>query len=330
MSTRAWLAFVAMIIIWGIPYLFIKIAIDDGIPPLSVAFGRSAIGAAVLLPLALRAGVLSSLKGCWRWVIAYALAEITLPFALIPTGERHVASSFAAILIATTPLITGFIALSFNSSERPTITRLIGLLVGFAGVVVFLGIDVGGHRDELLGALAMLGAAAGYATGATILKARLPQTDPRAVNTIALAFATLALAPLAVIEPPSKVPSLGAIGAITILGLICSAAGFVIFGVLVGEAGPSRSVVVTYLNPVVAVGLGVAVLNERPGNGALGGLALILAGSWLATHGRMPGRLGRLTTWATRSITNSAHRPGPREHRLADSTEEEQLGGDRR
>jgi drug/metabolite transporter (DMT)-like permease len=290
-SARAWLAFVAVSVIWGIPYLFIKIAVDHGVPPASVAFGRSAIGAAVLLPLALRAGTLSSLKGRWLWVVAYALAEIALPFLLIPVGEQHIASSLAAIGIATTPLIVALLSLWLDPTERPTRTRLVGLLVGFGGVVVFMGVDVAGRPDELLGAVAVLFAAAGYATGAMLLKIRLPETDARAIMTASLAIAALVLVPLAAVNPPNGVPSAGALGAITVLGVVCSAAGFALFVALVAEAGPARSVVVTYVSPVVAVGLGVALLDERPGRGAITGLVLILTGSWLSTHGRLPLRL---------------------------------------
>lgn len=291
MSSRAWLAFAVMSVIWGIPYLFIKIAVDDGVPPASVAFGRIALGAAVLFPVAQRARVLSSLRGHWRWIAAYALAEIALPFVLIPFGEQHVASSLSAILIATTPLNVALLALWFDPSERPTRTRLIGLLVGFGGVVAFVGIDVAGRPGELLGTVAILGAAAGYATGAMLIKLRLSETDPRAIMTASLVLAALALAPLAAVSLPQAVPSASAISAIAVLGLVCTAAGFVIFVYLVAEAGPARAVVVTFISPVVAVGLGVALLGERPGTGAIAGLLLILAGSWLSTHGRLrPGR----------------------------------------
>lgn len=313
MTTRAWLAFAAMVVIWGIPYLFIKIAVDDGVPPASVAFGRSALGAAVLFPLVLRAGVLSSLKGHWRWMLAFALAELALPFTLIPVGEQHIASSLSGILIAATPLILAMLALWLDASERPTRTRLAGLLLGFGGVVVFMGVDVAGRPDELFGALAVLAAAAGYATGAMLLKLRLAATDALALNAVSLGLAALVLLPLVVLDPPPAVPSSGALGSIAVLGLVCSAAGFVIFTALVGYAGPARSVVVTYLNPVVAVTLGVALLDERPGSGAIVGLLLILAGSWLATHGRLPPGLGSVTTRMARSIARSPQRADRRD-----------------
>jgi drug/metabolite transporter (DMT)-like permease len=317
-SARAWLAFAAMCVIWGIPYLFIKVAVDHGVPPASVAFGRSALGAAVLFPLVLRAGSLRSLQGRWLWVWAYALAEIALPFLLIPVGERRIASSLSAIVIATTPLMVALLTLWLDPAERPTRTRLAGLLIGFAGVVVFMGVDVAGRPGELLGAVVTLFAAAGYATGPMVLKLRTPQADPRAIMAASLGIAAVVLAPLAAIDRPHAVPDWSAFGAIAVLGVVCSAAGFVIFVSLVAEAGPGRSVVVTYVNPVVAVALGVALLDERPGRGAIAGLVLILAGSWLSTRGRLlgPGLGGRKRRREGRLVHAPPARPaGQHEHR---------------
>jgi drug/metabolite transporter (DMT)-like permease len=322
-SARAWLAFAAMCGIWGIPYLFIKIAVDHGVPPASVAFGRSALGAAVLFPLVLRAGTLRLLKGQWLWVWAYALAEIAFPFLLIPVGERRIASSLSAIVIATTPLLVAMLTLWLDPAERPTRTRLVGLLIGFAGVVVFMGVDVAGRPGELLGAVATLFAAGGYAIGPMVLKLRLPDADPRAIMAASLGIAALVLAPLAGLDPPHGVPDWSALGAIGVLGLVCSAAGFVIFVSLVSMVGPGRSVVVTYVNPVVAVSLGVLLLDERPGRGAIAGLVLILTGSWLSTHGRLAamglagsGKRRRESRLAERSAARAAREHEDR-HRAA-------------
>src|SRR5262249_24781467 len=138
-STRGWAAFAAMSAVWGVPYLFIKVAVDDGISPAFVSFARVVIAAAVLLALGAHAGVLSSLRGRWRWLAVYAVAEIALPFPLIAAGEQRVSSSLAAILIACVPLMVAVIALRFDPSERVTGVRLVGLLVGLAGVVALVG-----------------------------------------------------------------------------------------------------------------------------------------------------------------------------------------------
>jgi drug/metabolite transporter (DMT)-like permease len=287
-STRAWAAFAAVSVLFGIPYLFIKIAVDGGLSPACVAWSRVVLGAVILLSLSHRAGLLGTLAGRWRWVLAYAVVEIAIPFPLIGEGERHIDSSLAAIIIAAVPLLIALLALRFDHSQRVTGSRLAGLLIGFTGVVVLVGIDVAGRRDELLGALAVLVAACGYAAGPMILQAKLGDRDARVVMGGSLALAALALTPLAALSLPSEAPSGDAVLAVLVLGLFCTSLAFVVFGRLIAEVGPSRALVVTYVNPVVALALGVAVLGERPGAGAVAGLLLILAGSWLSTDGRLP------------------------------------------
>jgi drug/metabolite transporter (DMT)-like permease len=292
-SSRAWGAFATVSILWGIPYLLIKVAVDHGVPPAFLAWVRVMLGALVLLALAHRAGSLSSLRGRWRPLALYALFEISIPFPLIAAGERHVASSLAAILIASVPLIIAVLALRFDHAERATGTRLAGLLVGFGGVVALVGIDVAGRGDELLGAGAILLAAVGYAIGPMLLKRHLADLDPRATMGASLAIAAVLLSPAAALAPPHRTPSAIAVLALIALGLLCTATAFVVMAGLVAEIGPGRALVITYVNPVIAVALGVVILGERPGAGAVAGLLLILAGSWLSTDGRLPPGLAR-------------------------------------
>ena len=257
---------------------------------------RVALGAAVLLGLAWRAGALGTLRGRGRWLAVYALFEIVVPFPLIAAGERHVASSLAAIIIAAVPIFVALLALRFDPAERATGSRLVGLVVGLAGVVALVGIDVAGRGDELLAAGAILVAAVGYAAGPMVFKRTLADLDPRAAMGASLAIAAVALAPLAALDPPGAVPPAQAIGALVVLGIFCTAAAFVFFGVLIAEVGPGRGLVITYVAPVVAVTLGVTVLGERPGAAAVAGLLLILAGSWLSTDGRLPPPLVAIVT----------------------------------
>ena len=156
MSPRAWAMFATMSALWGIPYLFIKVAVDEGLSPAFVSWSRVVLAAVVLLVLAHRAGVLRSLEGRGKWLAAYALVEISIPFPLIAAGEEHVDSSLAAIIIASVPLLVALLALRFDHAERATGSRLVGLFVGFTGVVVLVGVDVAGNRDELLGAAFVL------------------------------------------------------------------------------------------------------------------------------------------------------------------------------
>lgn len=294
MSPRAWAAFATMSILWGIPYLFIKVAVDDGVPPGFVAWARVVLAACVLLPLAWHARVLSSLRGRGRWLLAYAVIEISIPFPLIGFGETRVASSTAAIAIATVPLIASLLALRFAPGERLGGRRLIGMLIGFGGVAALVGIDLSGSPGELVGIAALVLAAVGYACGPLIISRGLGGLDGRATMGVSLALAAVVLTPLAVADPPTAMPPASALVAIAVLGVVCTAAAFVAFAELVRTAGPSRSVIITYVNPVIALALGVALLDEQPGAGALAGLTLILVGSWLSTDGRLPRRVERL------------------------------------
>jgi drug/metabolite transporter (DMT)-like permease len=287
-TARAWASFGAVSTLWGIPYLLIKVAVDHGVPPAFLAWVRVVLGGAVLLGLAWRAGLLEHLRGRVRWLAVFALFEVAIPFPLIATGERHVASSLAAIIVAAAPLFVALLALRFDESERAEGRRLAGLVVGLLGVVALVGIDLAGHVDELLGALAILVAALGYAIGPMVLKRHLADLDPRASMGASLAIAALLLAPAAAADPPTHMPSATAIVALVALGLFCTALAFVFYGALIAEVGAGRALVITYVNPVVAVALGMAILGERPHATALAGLLLILAGSWLSTDGRLP------------------------------------------
>jgi drug/metabolite transporter (DMT)-like permease len=321
MSRRAWGAFAAVSVIWGIPYLFIRIAVRGGMTPLLLAWGRVTLAAVVLLALAWRAGMLGQIRGCIRWLALYAVAEVTVPFPLIAFGEQRVSSSLAAIVVASVPLIGAVLAFRFDHTEKPTPLRALGLLIGFGGVIALVGIDVAAVPSELLGTAAILIAAVGYAIGPSVIKLRLGALDPRAAIGGGLGIASLLLAPGAALDLPSRVPTAGAIVSVGVLGLLCTAAAFVILMVLIREAGTSRAMVITYINPVVAVALGVALLGEQPGAGAVAGLLLILAGSWLSTGGRMPPRLrqfrprrarsaaGRRSETAVRATTACASLP---------------------
>ncbi len=285
MSSRAWTAFALVALLWGFPYLLIKVVVDDGMPPAALAWFRAVLGAAVLLGLAWRAGTLSGLRGRLPWLAAFAAIEIAVPLPLIAVAEQHVDSSLAAILIAAAPLFVALLALRFDASERAGGQRLLGLVVGLAGVAALVGIDVSGQPDELFGAAAILGAAFCYAVGPMILKRHLADLDTRASMGASLVLAALMLTPFAAIDPPSAMPSPAALVSLLALAFLCTAAGLAVFGILIAEVGAGRAVVVTYICPLVAVAAGMLVLDERPGPGALLGLTLILLGSWLSTRG---------------------------------------------
>jgi drug/metabolite transporter (DMT)-like permease len=219
---------------------------------------------------------------------------MAIPWQLLGFGELRVSSSLTAILIAAVPLFVALLALRFDHAERPTPTRLAGMLIGLAGVAALVGIDLGGKSDALLGAAAILLVAFFYAVGPMIVKRRLSDVDPLGPVAASVAIGTLLVTPFALADLPDSMPSADTLVSLGVLGLFCSALAFLFFFRLIAEVGPGRATVITYVNPVVALALGVAVLDESVTTGVIVGLLLILAGSWLATDGRVPPGLAGL------------------------------------
>jgi drug/metabolite transporter (DMT)-like permease len=309
-SARAWALFATVSVIWGMPYLFIKIAVEE-ISPSLLAWSRLALAAVVLLPLAWKLGALRGLRERWRILTLFAAVEMAVPWPLLGFGEIHISSSLAAILVATVPLFVALLATRFDHAERPTATRLVGMLVGLAGVVALVGIDLGGQGDELLGALAVLLVAFLYAIGPMIVKRRLSDVDPLGPVAASLGIAALLLTPFALADLPDSTPSADTFASVGVLGLLCSALAFLFFFRLIAEVGPGRATVITYINPVVALALGVAVLDESITAGVVVGLLLILAGSWLSTDGRLPPGLASLAERVRgRAATRGSEAPG--------------------
>ena len=288
MTRKGWLLFTAMSVIWGIPYLFIKIAVRE-LDPSVVVFARVGIAAAVLLPMAARRGLLRKLRGGVLAIIALAFVQIVGPFLMISYGEQHIASSLTSLLIAADPLLVALLALRFDPGERVSGLRLVGLLIGMGGVIVLLGLDVGGDKQRLLGATLVLLAAAGYAASALLIKRPAIAALPRlGVVAAECATATVVLFPLAVTRLPGRIPNPEVIVSLLVLGLICTALAYLIFFALVAEVGASRGSVITYINPVVSVFLGVTLLGEQLNAAIVVGFLLIILGSWLSTGGTLP------------------------------------------
>jgi len=292
MSRKGWLLFIAISVFWGIPYLFIKIAVRE-LDPTVVVFARVGIAAVVLVPVALFRGTWQQLRQQWRALIVLSCVQIVGPFLLISYGEQHIASSLTSLLIAADPLLVALLALRFDPSERVSGLRLVGLFIGMGGVVALLGLDVGGDRQGLLGAGLVLLAAAGYAVAALLVK-RPPVATLPLLGVVAAecAVTTVVLLPLAVMRLPNRVPDLEVMVSLLVLGLICTALAYLTFYALVSEVGASRGTVFTYVNPVVSVFLGVTLLGEPLNAAMVAGFILILVGSWLSTGGALP--LGHL------------------------------------
>ena len=283
MTRKAWVLFALSSVIWGIPYLFIKVAVDGGVPPAFVAWARVALGALLLTPIALRRRAFSGLGEHWIAILVYSATEIAIPFVLISAGEQRVSSSLAAILVSTMPLQLAVLAVWLHPEHRPTGWRLMGLVIGLGGVVAMLGIDVGGRPGELWGAAMVLLATVGYATAPLIISRYLSKLDPMGPVAASLLVSSLALLPFALAWPPRGWPAPSALISLAVLGVVCTVMGLIVFFQLIATAGPSRASLITYVNPVVAVIVGVLTLHEHVGAMSLAGLLLILGGSWLAT-----------------------------------------------
>jgi drug/metabolite transporter (DMT)-like permease len=271
-------------VLWGIPYFLIKIAIDD-LSPLLLVAGRIAIAAVVLLPVAALRGTLGALRGRMRLVAALAVVHILVPFTLITYGETHISSSLTGLLIAIEPVV---IAVLMSRTEPLTPARGLGLAIGFAGVAVLVGLDVSGDRLGLLGAGMVLLAAVSYGVATMLVQRRLADVPPEALAGGTTAISAVVLAPFAVLALPDRPVPAQAWASLGALGVFCTAVALLAFYQLITLAGSNRAGLVTYVNPVVAVLLGVALLDEHVGLSTAVGFALIAAGCWLSTRRSRP------------------------------------------
>jgi drug/metabolite transporter (DMT)-like permease len=284
MQGRVWLAFIAVCLIWGTPYFFIKHAVHE-LSPVWVAWGRLVCASLVLVPVALWRGQLRGMLRHWRVLTMFALAELVGPFFLIAQGERWVSSSLAGILLAGVPLVVVVVSPLMGVHERVSVRRALGLATGLIGVVALLGLGTIEDAQGWVGAGCVLLAAVGYAIGPLIIQRHLAGVDSLGVVAVSVAIAATVLTIPAVFTAPSTYPSALAITSVVILGLMCTALALLLFVYVISRAGAARAAVVTYVNPAVALLLGVFLLDEHFGAGPALGLVLILLGSWLATDG---------------------------------------------
>ena len=271
-------------VIWGLPYFFIKLSVQE-VSPVVVAFGRVALGTLVLLPIAWRRGALKSLGGHKAAICAFALAEFAIPFSLISIGERWISSSVTGMLIAMVPLSIALIQRFFGVHERLGRWRILGLALGFIGVAALLGFGTISGPLGWAGVACMLISTLGYAIGPLIIQRHLQGLDPYGPLAVSLLVASLVLLIPAALSLPASLPSPTALGSIAILGVVCTSVAMLLMFYLVNHAGASRAAVITYINPAVAALLGVFLLHEHLGVGGILAFMLILFGSWLATRG---------------------------------------------
>ena len=285
MTWRTWTTFIALCVIWGLPYFLIKVALVD-LSPAVVAWGRIALGALVLLPIAWHRGMLRPVLAHKGAIVAFAVCELVGPFSAISFAETRISSSLTGVLVATVPLVVAIIAPLFGIREKLGTRRVIGLTIGFAGVVALLGIDRLSGADQWVGAAVLVIAVFGYAIGPLIVQRHLAGVDELGATAASLSVAAVILLPFALYHAPTQMPSTTSLASVVALGVVCTALALFLFFYLIHAAGASRAAVVAYINPGIAALLGVLVLNEPFGLGLIIGLSMILFGSWLATSGK--------------------------------------------
>lgn len=295
MTARGWLLFAAMSVIWGIPYLLIKIAVDGVSAPVLV-FARTAIGAAVLIPLALSRAAWTPVLRSWKPVLVFAFFEIVAAWLMLSDAERHISSSLTGLLIAASPIVAAVLDRLTGGERRLGGKRIAGLAVGFAGVAVLAGPEItGGSAWPVVEVLLV---ATCYAIAPLVAARHLAEVPALPMTAACLGVAAVVYAGPAAATWPAEMPSTRVLLALATLAVVCTALAFIVFFALIREVGPTRALVFTYVNPAVALAAGVIVLDEPLTPWNLAGLALILGGSVLAT--RRSGPSAEPTLAATR------------------------------
>jgi drug/metabolite transporter (DMT)-like permease len=284
MSRRTWAIFAAMCVIWGIPYLLIRVAVRD-VPPGTLVFVRTAVGGLALIPFALARGGFRPLLTRWRSLLAFAFIEMAIPWLALSDAERHLSSSLTGLLIAAVPLVGVLVAVLTRSDERFEPLQLGGLAVGLVGVGMLVGLDFGQVDGSALAEVLVVVVC--YAIGPVIMARHLSALPSIPVACASLLVVGLAYLPYAIVRPPTHVPTQGW-AAMAALAIVCTALAFVLFFALIAAIGPARATVITYVNPAVAVLCGVLFLSEQLTLGIAVGFPLILVGSVLGARKRNP------------------------------------------
>jgi len=281
----SWIYFALVSVLWGVPYLFIRVAVAPGqFTPAFVVFSRVAIGAALLIPYAIKRGVLKPALRQWKWIAAYGILEMVGPWGLISQGETKVNSGLAALLIATVAIWATILNGALGDKTVWHSTRLIGLAVGFIGICLVVGIESLKGKVNVVAILMLLLAAIGYAIAPTLARRKIPEIDGAAVNGLAMLITTIIYAPFAIADWPHHHVRINSIYSLIALGIFPTAICFVVFFKLIADIGNARASLVAYVNTGVAVLIGVIVLHEKLTAGILVGLPLVLLGSYFASR----------------------------------------------
>ena len=283
MSRRNWFLFFFVGFIWGIPYLLIKVAVEDLSPPV-IVFARVAIGAAILIPIAVKHGSLMPAIKAWKYVIPYAIGEMIGPWFLITAAEQKMTSGLTGLLVATVPIWTTILASLHGDKTVWHHKRLLGILIGFIGIILVVGIESFSGRQSIVAIAMVLIASIGYSWAVTMITARVPHIEPISINGVAMVFTAIVYLPFVFLNAPEHMPSAKVLGSVLVLGLFPTAMAFILFFQLIKDIGTARGSLVTYLNTAFAVVLGVIILREPFTLGIALGLPLVLIGSYFASR----------------------------------------------
>jgi len=287
MSRRNWVLFFLVGLLWGIPYLLMKVAVRE-LSPALIVFDRVFIGSLVLIPIAIKRKTLVPAFASMKYIAIYAVGEMILPWILITSAEKKVSSGLAGLLVSTVPIWSTIMA-SFNGDKSVWHhKRLFGLVLGFIGLVLVVGIESFSGNQSLMAIGMILLASVGYAASTIMVNAKIPHVDGIAINGIAMVITAIVYLPFAIINWPSHVPSGETTTSLIALGLFPTAMAFIYFFQLMKSIGPARSSLVTYLNTAFAVLLGVLLLHEPLTVGIMVGLPLVLVGSYFASRKSSP------------------------------------------
>lgn len=283
MSPRGIALLLALGVIWGVPYLLIKVAVTE-VSPAMLVLARTTIAALILLPLAAARQELRPVLKRWRALLAFAAIEIIVPWYMLNSAEQHLPSSTTGLLIAAVPLVGFAVAYLTGSAERFRPANWLGTVLGMAGVATIVGLDLDVTNTTALVQLAIVIVC--YAVGPQLIARSMPSLSGIGISALAFAAASLFYLPIVIATNawPATLPSTPVSASILILGVVCSALAFIVFMALISEVGPVRTTVVTYINPAVAVVAGAAVLGEPVTLWTVLGFVLVLAGSFLVTH----------------------------------------------
>ena len=287
MSRKSWFLFLLSGLLWGVPYLFIAVAVKDFHPSVVILI-RVTIGAVILTLFSLRQGTLALAFKNWKFVALYAIGELVMPWYLITNAEKGLSSGLTSLIICTTPIWSSLFAARYGDKTVWQGRRVVGLAVGFAGVILLVGLEAFRDIGNTLSILQVILASAGYAWATNMIAYRIPQVDGVAVNAVAMIMTTLLYLPFAIYFWPKEAPSSQAISSVLALGFFCTAIAFIAFFIAMREMGPARASLVTYLNTLVAVVLGVIILSEPLTIGVIVGLPLVLLGSYWASRKEKP------------------------------------------